>query len=103
MQVRSSIGSGVDSAGVLHRRDGCDKLRTFADQLSESRTRICVASGSTREADVADPDVKRSDRTEAVPAVPAPDGEAQPASDGAAPIDDSAVPPLTNEADTKGG
>ena len=33
----------------------------------------------------------------------APEPEAQPASDGAAPIDDSPVPPLTNPSDTKGG
>jgi len=82
---------------------GCDKLKAFADQISDRERRDGWQQRSTIEAMMADPDVKRSDRTEAVPAVPAPEGEAQPASDGAAPIDDSPVPPLTNEADTKGG
>ncbi len=45
----------------------------------------------------------RDPRRDGVDAGPAPEPEAQPASDGAAPIDDSPVPPLTNPSDTKGG
>ena len=53
---------------------------------------------------MAHPDPNPSDpRRDAVEAGPAPEPEAQPASDGAAPIDDSPVPPLTNPSDTKGG
>jgi hypothetical protein len=37
------------------------------------------------------------------PSVKPPEGEAQPASDGAEPIDDAPVPPLTAPSDTKGG
>ena len=42
-------------------------------------------------------------RGDGVDLAPVPEPEAQPASDGAAPIDDSPVPPLTNSEDTKGG
>jgi hypothetical protein len=53
---------------------------------------------------MAHPDPEPSDpRRDSVNQAPAPESEAQPASDGAAPIDDSPVPPLTDSADTKGG
>ena len=53
---------------------------------------------------MAHPDPKPSDpRSGGVEAGPASEPEAQPASDGVAPIDDSPVPPLTNPSDTKGG
>ncbi len=53
---------------------------------------------------MAHPDPEPSDaRRDSVNSAAAPGDEAQPASDGAATIDDAPVPPLTDEEDTKGG
>jgi hypothetical protein len=50
------------------------------------------------------PDEEQSDpRADAVNAAPAAEGDVQPPADGAQPIDDMVVPPLTDPEDTKGG